>query len=101
MWNEPLHRVSALRRTQCNDCGDCYAVCPEPQVIKPALKGAEQGRGPMILSPNCTNCGRCIDGCSNDVFAFATRFSNRNNAQAKDQRLATRFAEALVQPSSR
>jgi len=92
-------RVSAVRREQCNDCADCYAVCPEPLVIKPALKGAEQGHGPVILSPNCTNCGRCIDVCSKDVFAFATRFSNRSEPQAHNQRPATRSAEAPVQLS--
>lgn len=67
-------RISAVRRAQCNDCGDCYAVCPEPQVIKPALKGSDRGFDPVILSPNCTNCARCIDVCSRDVFVFGTRF---------------------------
>lgn len=71
-----LLRVSALRRAQCNECMDCFAVCPEHQVIKPALKGAAQGLGPVILSPNCTNCGRCIDVCSKDVFEFGSRFNN-------------------------
>ncbi len=70
-------RVSAAKREQCNDCMDCFGVCPEPQVIRPALKGAEQNVGPVILSPNCTNCGRCIDVCTQDVFAFGTRFSNK------------------------
>lgn len=92
-------RVSAVRREQCNDCADCYAVCPEPLVIKPALKGAQQGRGPVILSPHCTNCGRCIDVCSRNVFAFGTSFNNRSEAQAHDQRPATRPAEAPVQLS--
>jgi ferredoxin-type protein NapH len=72
-----LLRVSAARRAQCNDCMDCYAVCPEPQVIRPALKGAGRGASPVILSPNCTNCGRCIDVCSKDVFVFGTRFRKR------------------------
>lgn len=66
-------RVVAARRAQCNDCMDCYAVCPELQVIKPALKGEARGLGPAILSPNCTNCGRCIDVCSKDVFRFGLR----------------------------
>jgi len=92
-------RVSAVRRAQCNDCADCYAVCPEPLVIKPALKGAERGHGPVILSPNCTNCGRCLDVCSKDVFVFATRFSNRSEPQATDQRSAMRSAESPVQQS--
>ncbi|GAB4446935.1 MAG: quinol dehydrogenase ferredoxin subunit NapH [Rhodocyclaceae bacterium] len=62
-------RVSALGRSQCNDCMDCFAVCPEPQVIRPALKGIA-GTPPVILAANCTNCGRCIDVCSRDVFSF-------------------------------
>jgi len=71
-----LLRVSAARRAQCNDCMDCYAVCPESPVITPALKGAAKGIGPVILARNCTNCGRCIDVCSKDVFEFGTRFGN-------------------------
>jgi ferredoxin-type protein NapH len=55
---------------------DCFAVCPEPQVIGPALKGAEKNIGPVILSPNCTNCGRCIDVCSKNVFHWGTRYRN-------------------------
>lgn len=71
-----LLRVAAVRRAQCNDCLDCYAACPEPQVITPALKGEARGAGPVILAANCTNCARCIDVCSKDVFAFGTRFRN-------------------------
>lgn len=66
-------RVAAIRRERCNDCMDCFAVCPEHHVIKPALKGASRGEGPVILSPNCTNCGRCVDVCSQDVFEFGGR----------------------------
>lgn len=73
-----LTRVSAAGRERCDDCLDCYAVCPEPQVIAPALKGAAAGRGPVIGSPNCTNCGRCIDVCPETVFRFAPRFGNRS-----------------------
>jgi ferredoxin-type protein NapH len=75
-------RVTAPRRAQCNDCMDCFAVCPEPQVIKPALKGAERGIAPVIVSPNCTNCGRCIDVCSQDVFRFGLRFGAKDEAAA-------------------
>lgn len=71
-------RVGALQRGQCDDCMDCYAVCPEPQVIKPALKGGPAG-SPLILSGNCTNCARCIDVCDKDVFSFTTKFSNKLN----------------------
>lgn len=71
-----LVRVSATQRSACNDCMDCYAVCPEPHVITPALRGADTGVGPIIFSGDCTNCGRCIDVCSKDVFAFDVRFNN-------------------------
>jgi len=71
-----LLRAAAPRRAACNDCMGCFAVCPEPQVIRPALK-AVGGAGPVILAGNCTNCGRCIDVCSKDVFAFGTRFGNK------------------------
>jgi ferredoxin-type protein NapH len=73
-WS-PL-RIRASKRADCNDCMDCFEVCPEPQVIRPALKGAGKGVGPVILAANCTNCGRCIDVCSKDVFTFGLRFNN-------------------------
>lgn len=75
-----LLRVNAAGRAACNDCMDCYAVCPEPQVITPALKGAEKGLGPVILAGDCTNCGRCIDVCSQTVFAFGGRILARPEA---------------------
>lgn len=69
-------RVSAAARDRCDDCMDCFEICPEPQVIKPALKGAAKHVGPVILDRNCTNCGRCIDVCPQGVFRFGTRMSN-------------------------
>ncbi|NOE24607.1 quinol dehydrogenase ferredoxin subunit NapH [Ruegeria sp. HKCCD6157] len=73
--SKSLLRVSAANRTACDDCMDCYAVCPENQVISPALKG-KPGSSPLILSPDCTNCGRCIDVCAVDVFNFTHRFDD-------------------------
>ena len=73
-------RVAAPQRQACNDCMDCFEVCPEPQVIRPALKGEAKGQGPVILSADCTNCGRCIDVCSKDVFTFGLRFNNSASA---------------------
>jgi ferredoxin-type protein NapH len=70
-------RVRAGGRGRCNDCAECYAVCPEPQVIRPALKGEKANIGPVIMAGSCTNCGRCIDVCSKSVFAFGTRFHNQ------------------------
>lgn len=67
-------RVALPQREACNDCMDCFAVCPEQQVIRPALKAID-GAAPIILDAACTNCGRCIDVCSKDVFAFGVRFN--------------------------
>ncbi len=72
-------RVSASAREQCDDCMDCFAVCPEKQVIRPALKGAERNISPIILSENCTNCGRCIDVCAQHVFKFSHRFEHSSH----------------------
>ncbi|MFB2532982.1 quinol dehydrogenase ferredoxin subunit NapH [Paracoccus sp. p3-h83] len=74
--SKSLLRVSAARRAACDDCMDCYAVCPENHVISPALKGKD-GDTPLILSPDCTNCGRCIDVCAVDVFRFTHRLDAR------------------------
>jgi ferredoxin-type protein NapH len=68
-----LLRVAATRRTVCDDCNDCFAVCPEPSVIRAPLKDGDRGVGPVIASAQCTNCGRCIDVCSKDVFGFIVR----------------------------
>lgn len=81
-----LLRVSAAGRAACNDCMDCFAVCPEPQVISPALRRetartpAGAPAGPVILSRDCTNCGRCIDVCALDVFRFTHRFDSSQAA---------------------
>lgn len=72
-----LLRVAAPRRDACDDCMDCFAVCPEPHVIVPALRGARTGAGPVILSGDCTLCGACIDACPEQVFRFTHRFDTR------------------------
>jgi ferredoxin-type protein NapH len=66
-------RVTAVRRSACDDCNDCFLVCPEPLVIKAPLKEGHHGVGPVIASAQCTNCGRCIDVCPRDAFAFDIR----------------------------
>jgi len=86
-------RVNALDRDKCDDCMDCFAVCPEQQVISPALKGARKGIGPVITSGNCNNCGRCIDVCSKEVFHFGTRFAKEKNSKNINLRM-TRNTEA-------
>ncbi|MBT3276393.1 quinol dehydrogenase ferredoxin subunit NapH [Candidatus Thioglobus sp.] len=63
-------RVNAKDRKECTDCLECYIVCPESQVINPALKGKG---GIVIMDGNCTNCGRCIDICEPKVFSYSSR----------------------------
>jgi len=73
-------RIEAADRKHCNDCMDCFTVCPEPQVITQPLKGKDAEISPIILSGNCTNCGRCLDVCSKNVFRFTTRFGSDASA---------------------
>jgi len=86
LGHSSLVRVSAAARNKCDDCMECFAICPEPQVITPALKGKDKNIGPVILSSNCTNCGRCIDICSKDVFKFDQRFNNKISIKVSYQR---------------
>lgn len=72
-------RVRADARQECNDCAECFAVCPEPRILPPVLKGENTGVPPIVLSGDCTNCGRCIDICAKDVFHFGTRFGKSPN----------------------
>jgi len=67
-------RISAYNRQDCDDCMDCYSVCPEQQVIKPVLKNTDNS--PVITGINCTNCGRCIDVCDKNVFKVTNRFNH-------------------------
>ena len=76
--SKSLLRVSAAHSSRCNDCADCYAVCPEPQVIVMPLKG-KAGASPVITDRACSNCGRCIDVCGPDVFRFTHRFDTRRD----------------------
>ena len=69
-------RVRADNRAACNKCMDCFEICPEPHVIRPALFGQKDGTGPVITDVNCTNCGRCIDVCTKGVFRFGSRANN-------------------------
>lgn len=64
-------KITATKAQDCNNCMDCFAVCPERHVLKPALKGPN----PVILSQDCTQCGRCIDVCAKRVFSYQHRFT--------------------------
>ena len=65
-------RIDTSNRAVCNDCMDCYRVCPEPHILKPALKDRKEA--PLIAAIECTNCARCLDVCSEDVFRFTNRY---------------------------
>ncbi len=80
-----LLRVSAVRRDDCDNCMDCFAVCPEAQVISPALKGQATGHGPVILSSDCTNCGRCIDVCAPNIFQYGLRFDDKTEPSVVEE----------------
>ncbi|MCK6374737.1 MAG: quinol dehydrogenase ferredoxin subunit NapH [Zoogloea sp.] len=77
LGKKALVRISASKRAACDDCMDCFAVCPEPQVIRPALKQVGQ-ESPLILASDCTTCGRCIDVCDKQVFKMTHRFDQRS-----------------------
>lgn len=78
-------RIAAKERERCDDCMDCFSVCPEPRVITPALRGGA-GDSRVILSGMCTNCARCIDVCEKGVFAFSWRFAGTAKTDAIAQR---------------
>lgn len=63
-------QVAAAHRDACNNCGDCFEYCPEPQVISPALRGTNH-HDFYIQDPDCLRCGRCIDVCEQKVFEFS------------------------------
>lgn len=64
-------KVSAVNAKDCDNCMDCFDVCPERQVLKPALRGQQ----PMITDSDCTQCGRCIDVCAQRVFQYQNRIA--------------------------
>ena len=76
--HKSLVRVSAQESSQCNDCAECFAVCPEPHILPAPLK-AKNGISPVVLDSACTNCGRCIDVCEPRVFVFTHRFNHKRN----------------------
>ncbi|SUT99567.1 quinol dehydrogenase membrane component [Actinobacillus lignieresii] len=66
-------KVNVVDRARCDRCMDCYNVCPEPQVLRVPLHGKQED-STIVLSKDCISCGRCIDVCPENVFAFGTRF---------------------------
>lgn len=86
LGSKSVLRITAHNREQCDDCMDCFAVCPEQQVIKPALKKLTKDQSPLIHSGRCTNCARCIDVCNQNVFSFTTRFYQQDGMHLHQQK---------------
>ena len=64
-----LLRITATNREQCNNCMDCYNVCPELKILRQPLKQGDR----KIMSQDCISCGRCIDVCAEKVFEYRIR----------------------------
>ncbi|TDQ56661.1 periplasmic nitrate reductase subunit NapH [Mesocricetibacter intestinalis] len=67
-----LLHIKVTDRAKCDNCMDCYHVCPEPQVLRAPLQG-KQNESLFVVSKDCINCGRCIDVCPEKVFIFKTK----------------------------
>ncbi|WP_373508928.1 4Fe-4S dicluster domain-containing protein [Thiocapsa sp.] len=67
------HHTAQIRvkfdQATCTGCGDCQAICPEPQVLN-LNRLAEDGQ---VLSGECTNCARCVPICPEKSLAFGWR----------------------------
>lgn len=70
----------------CTRCGDCFVVCPEPQVLD-LDRAARNG---FVIAGDCTNCGRCIPSCPEDSLSFTLR--SRATAQMPPAESRTRRA---------
>jgi ferredoxin-type protein NapH len=70
-------KITAANRSNCDDCGECYRICPEPRVLKPALKGPSK----IITANVCNNCGRCIDVCPPNVFRYSLIITSRTKSK--------------------
>ena len=64
-----ISKYSLLRvnhkKDNCTMCGNCFAVCPEKQVL--SIIDKQSG---SIPNTECTNCGRCIEVCYDNALHF-------------------------------
>lgn len=70
-----IFRIKVIDRARCDNCMDCYNVCPEAQVLRAPLHGKKE-ESLLVLSKDCISCGRCVDVCAEKVFKFSTRFDH-------------------------
>jgi ferredoxin-type protein NapH len=83
-----LLRIAAKDRQRCDDCMDCYNICPEPQVIKPALKPKDPAATPIIVAGACTQCARCIEVCDKEVFSFSHRLASLPSSHSQSKQVS-------------
>ncbi|CAK7016013.1 quinol dehydrogenase ferredoxin subunit NapH [Saezia sanguinis] len=72
LGSKSVIHVAADKRDACNKCMDCVNICPEAHVLTKPVFGKQDS--PLVLSSECTRCGRCIDVCSQKVFSIQTKF---------------------------
>ncbi|TCJ95878.1 periplasmic nitrate reductase subunit NapH [Volucribacter psittacicida] len=70
-----ITRIKVSDRNKCDNCMDCYNICPEPQILRSPLHG-KKNESLLVLSKDCISCGRCVDVCAEKVFIFTTRFNH-------------------------
>jgi hypothetical protein len=73
------------RRAQRDDGIDCFAVCPEPQVITALRKGEHKGLAATMLDAASTACGGYIDVCARKLFPHGLRFDVRERPPAPEE----------------
>jgi len=56
-------------KDNCTNCGNCFMVCPENQVLSPVITKKDD----FIHGIECTNCGRCIEVCEDNALKFSLR----------------------------
>lgn len=55
--------------SKCTQCMKCKIICPEKQVLDIISKGSDG----VVVSGECTRCGRCIEVCDTNALSFSLR----------------------------
>lgn len=65
-WNED----------KCNHCNACSKACITPHVLRVVKEKNEKKSEKMIISGDCTLCGRCIEACDQQALSYATKLKS-------------------------
>lgn len=74
-----IFKVDARFRERCDNCMDCFHVCPEPDILKGPVHGQKKGLTSLVKDISCTNCGRCVDVCAKDVFVIGSLLTHKQS----------------------